>query len=112
MDRAEVGIGHKAFRKGIANAVAERVDQVFLGMAIGREVDPLAAAPLPAVRLESGFQPHASGVDQEVAGLKEEVEGLQAVQNHVVRPAGEDPRAEHLLVLGVDLLPAQPGILI
>jgi hypothetical protein len=49
MDTAEVGFGHQAFGKGIANAAAERVDQVFFGMAVGREVDPLAAAALPAV---------------------------------------------------------------
>jgi hypothetical protein len=64
MDRAEIGFGHQAFGKGVANAAAERVDQVFFGMGVSREVDLLAAAALPAVSLESGFQPHAPRVDQ------------------------------------------------
>jgi hypothetical protein len=37
--------------KCVANASAQSVDQVFFGMAIGWEVDPLAAAALAAVRL-------------------------------------------------------------
>ncbi len=52
MDRLEVGPWHQAVGEGVADAAAERVDQVFFGMAVRRAVDPLAAAAPAAVRLE------------------------------------------------------------
>ena len=52
MDRLEVRPWHQALGEGVADAAAERVDQVFFGMAVRRAVDPLAAAALAAVRLE------------------------------------------------------------
>ena len=48
MDGAEVGRWHQALGKGVADAAAERVDHVFFRMAVGRVVDPLAAAALAA----------------------------------------------------------------
>jgi len=40
MDAGEAERGRTAGGQGVANAAAERVDQVFFGMAIGRLVDP------------------------------------------------------------------------
>jgi hypothetical protein len=51
VDGAEVGRWHQALGKGVADAAAERVDHVFFGMAVGRVVDPLAAAALASVGL-------------------------------------------------------------
>ena len=49
--RERIAVGH-----GVANAAAERVHHVFFRMAIGREVDPLAAAALAAVVSERVLQ--------------------------------------------------------
>src|SRR5262249_5384327 len=97
MDRAELGSGHQAFGKGVANAATQRVDEVFLGMVVGREVDPPAAAALAAVALESDLQPQAPRVNQEVAGFQQYFERLEPVEDHVLRPASEEARAEHPL---------------
>src|SRR5271157_4982809 len=67
MDRVEVGPCHQALGQGVADATAERVDQVFLGMAVGGVIDPLAAAALAAVRLEGVLQPRA-GAGTRLAG--------------------------------------------
>ncbi len=91
MDRLEVGPWHQAVGEGVADAAAERVDQVFFGMAVRRLVDPLAAAAPAAVRLEGLLQPRAPRVDQEVAAFQQQVEGLEPVQNQVVRPPGNEP---------------------
>jgi hypothetical protein len=69
MDLVKVGRGRTVPRQGITNAAAERVDQVFFQMAIGREVDPLAAAALPAVVSERVLQPRAQWVDRQVANV-------------------------------------------
>jgi len=45
MDPVEVERRRGDFRQGVANAAAERVDQVFFGMAIGREVADGEQAP-------------------------------------------------------------------
>ncbi len=79
MDRAKLGFGHQAFGKGVANAAAECVDQVFFGMGVGRVIDPLAAAALPGVGLESSFQPHAPRVNQKVTRFEQQVERLEPV---------------------------------
>jgi len=105
METAEVELRRQTFRKGVADAAAERVDHVFFGMAVGRVVDQLAAAALASVRLESILEPHAPRVDQEVAALQQQVDGIEHVQNPVARPPGDQPRAEHLLVLGVGRRP-------
>ena len=94
MDLVKVGRGRTALGQGIANAAAERVDQVFFRMAIGREVDPLAAAALPAVVSKRVPQPRAPRVDRQVAGVEEQLEGVEPVQDQVPRPPGEDSRAE------------------
>ena len=52
MDRLEFGPWHQAVGEGVADAAAERVDHVIFGMAVGRVIDPFAAAALAAVRLE------------------------------------------------------------
>src|SRR5271166_1357951 len=77
MDRLEVWAWHQALGEGVADTAAERVDQVFFGMAVGRVVDPLAAAALATVGLEGVLQPRAPRVDQEVAAFQQQVEGLE-----------------------------------
>ena len=96
MDRVEVGARKQALGEGVADAATERVDPVFFRMAVGRVVDPLAAAALAAVRTEGVLEPRAPRVDQEVAAFQQQVEGLKPVQNQVARPPGDEPRAEHL----------------
>ena len=59
MDGAEVGRWHQALGKAVADAAAERVDHVFFGMAVGRVVDPRAAAALASVGLQGVPQPRA-----------------------------------------------------
>ena len=100
-DGAQFAVGDQAFGEGVANTAAERVDHVFFGMAIGRVVDPLAAAALAAVRLEGVLEPRAPRVDQLVAAFQQEVECLEPVQNEVGRPPGDQPRAEDPLVFRV-----------
>ena len=70
MDLVEVKRGRDALGHGIANAAAERVHHVFFRMAIGREIDPLAAAALAAVVSERVLQPRAPRVDRQVAGFQ------------------------------------------
>jgi len=89
IDAGEVERGRGDFGQGVANAAAERVDQVFFGMAIGRLVDPLAAAALPAVVSERVLEARAPRVDQEVAGVQEQLDGVEPVQDQVKRPASE-----------------------
>ena len=101
MDRLQLGPRHQARGERVANAAAERVDQVFFRVAVGRVVDPLAASALTAVCLEGVLQSRAPRVDQEVAAFQEQIQGLEPVQNQVARPAGDQPRAKHLLVLGI-----------
>jgi hypothetical protein len=60
MDPVKAGTWRQALGEGIADAAAERVDQVFFGMAVGRVVDPLAATALAAVRLEGVLEPRAT----------------------------------------------------
>jgi hypothetical protein len=105
MDSAEVGWWRQALGKGVADAAAERVDNVFFGMAIGRIVDPLAAAALASVGLKGVPQPRAPWVDQQVAAFQQQVKHLEPVQNQLARPQRDKARAEHLLVLGVGRRP-------
>ena len=100
-DLMDLGARCQAPRHGIANAAAERVHQVFFRMAIGREVDPLAAPALAAIVSERVLQPHAPRVDHQVAGFQKVLEDVEPVQDQVLRPPGDDARAEHPLVLGV-----------
>ena len=88
MDRLEVGPWHQALGEGVADAAAERVDQVFFGMAVGRVVDPLAAAALAAVRTEGVLQPRAPRVDQEVAAR---IEAGTTVARPPAAPRGPRP---------------------
>ncbi len=60
-----------------------------------------AAAALPAIVSERVLQPRAPRVDRQVAGFQEQLDGVEPVQDQVLRPPGEDSRAEHPLVLGV-----------
>jgi hypothetical protein len=48
MDPRNVGRQRIALGQCVANAAAERIDHVFFRMAVGREVDPLAAPALAA----------------------------------------------------------------
>jgi hypothetical protein len=50
-------------------------------VAVGRVVDPLAAAALAAVRLEGVLPPRAPRVDQEVTAFQEQIHGLEPVRN-------------------------------
>ena len=90
MDPREPGLGRADLGQGVANAAAERVHHVFFGMAIGRVVQPLAAAALPAVVSERVLQPRAPRVDRQVAGLEQQLDGVEPVQDPVARPVGED----------------------
>ena len=101
MDPRQIRRQSNAPRQGIANTAAERVDHVFFRMAVGREVNPLAAPALPAVVSERVSQAHAPGVDCQVAGFQKQLEGIEPVQDQMLRPPGEDSRAEHPLVFGV-----------
>jgi hypothetical protein len=105
MDRLEVWAWHQALGEGVADAAAERVDHVFFGMAVGRVVDPLAAAALASVSLKGVPQPRAPWVDQQVAAFQQQVKHLEAVQNRVAWPPRDKARAEYLLELGVGRRP-------
>jgi len=55
-------------------------------MAIGREVEPLAAAALLAVVSERLLQLRAPGMDRQVVGLQQQLDGVEPVQDLVLRP--------------------------
>jgi len=65
MDAGEVERGRAVVRQGVADAAAERVDQVFFRMAVGRLVEPLTAAtdlPSAIARARSVFLPFGNSV--------------------------------------------------
>jgi hypothetical protein len=101
MDPREAGRERIAVGQCIANAAAERVHQVFFRMAIGREIDPLAAAALAAVVSKRLFQMSAARMDHQIASVQEALDGVEPVQHQVLRPPGDDSRAKHALVFGV-----------
>ena len=80
IDRLQLGPRHQARGERVANATAERVDQVFFRVAVGRVVDPLATSALTAVCLEGVLQSRAPRVDQEVAAFQEQIQGLEPIQ--------------------------------
>jgi len=79
MDSSEVERGRAAIRQSVANAAAERVDQVFFRMAVGGLVQPLTAATLAAVISERVLQVRAPRVDDQVAGVQEQLDGVEPV---------------------------------
>ncbi len=102
MDLAEVERGHTPFGQRIANAAAERVDPVFFRVAIGREIDPLPPPTVLAALVSEPIpQVRTPRVDRQAAVQEEQLDGVEPVQNQVLRPAGEDSRAEDPLVLGI-----------
>ena len=58
------------------------------GMSIGREVDPLAAAALPAVVSERVLQPHAPRVDRQAARVQQHLDRVEPVQHHGAAATG------------------------
>ena len=77
------------------------IHQVFFGMAIGREVQPVAAAALPAIVSERVLEAGAPRVDGQVAVVQQHLNGIEPVQDLVVRPPSEGSLAEDEFVLGV-----------
>jgi hypothetical protein len=95
MHRPETRFRPQAIGKCIAHAAAHRIDQVFFRMAVGRVVDPFAAAALAAVRLEGVLQPRAPRVDREVAAFHQQVDSArcQHASSSAQRVSTLSPRA-------------------
>ena len=111
MDGAEVGRWHQAIGKGVADAAAERVDHVSVVIAKhghARRSHAIIVADL--VKHGRGV-PRSAGVDRAADVVNGVVFRLDGEMPGRVEPREPDAlgRVEEL---GVDLLAAQPGILL
>ena len=88
MDLLEPGHDHGAFGQGVADSAAERVHEVFLGMAVGREVEPFAAAALLAIVAKRVLQPDAPRVKDQVVVLQQQLDRVEPVQDYVTAASG------------------------
>jgi hypothetical protein len=89
-DAAQAWRRGTAFGHGVADSAAKRVEQVFLGMTVGRKVDPLAAAAPPAVVPERISQARTSRMDREAVRLQEQLDCVETVQDQMLRPASDN----------------------
>jgi hypothetical protein len=93
--------GDQAVGHRVANAAAEGVHHVFFRMAVGWEIDPLATAALAGVVSKCVLQLRAARMDLQVAGFEQVFDRVEPVQNQVLRPTGDDSRAELSLVFRI-----------
>ena len=67
----------------------------------GGLVEPLPSPLGSAVILEGGFEILATGVDQEVTLIEQNLDLVKTVHDKMVGTPGQEPRSEHPLKLGI-----------